>query len=166
MLKQVIQIIFATFLAVASKGQPNASVETNWGPDSDGLKMSIKLQTNAIAIGSEILLQAWITNSSPNPVFVIFVNRETSATVYLTNNLGRFYDLTPRSKVPTPIIGRFEDPIGTHELYAWNLSLKCGKQIETGNYELKAVRYFMLEPGSHSRDKVVSNSLQVKIVSE
>jgi hypothetical protein len=161
-----------TFWLNISSGQQNTPFEiADWGSDVLGSQMSIGINTNVTAIGSGIVLQCHVRNTTAAPIFLVISGRNTTANVFLTNSTGKIYFLTPPSKlampppitVPPPPNGYYYNTVNSGETYTWSVSLKIDNRIEPGNYELVAERLFSITLKPYDPHKLVSNTLRLKI---
>jgi len=126
--------------------------------------LSINLETNVVAMGSNYTLIAQIKNSSSN--FVYVSDTETTC-LCLTNNSGDVYESFPllRSDFDNRA-HKTADGIEAGTIHQWPLAFKIDKRIEgknviSGTYTLVAIRNF--STADHKSHKLVSNPVEVQI---
>jgi hypothetical protein len=170
MSKKLFILISVMFLRITvCMARPDGSqVATNWGESVEGVQMSIELNTNVVAVGSAAILQCQIENSSTNPIYALISSRVITATLVLTNNFGKAYNLTlsPKFQMQPPVTGHFYDVVNAKEIYTWSIPFKIDEAVEAGDYELGAQRFFRLTPELNEAYKLVSNSLKVTVIKQ
>jgi hypothetical protein len=161
--KLMIKRIFGTLctvvlcLNICIAQSNNSQTATNWGMKVQGVQLSIAISNNIIDIGATIVMSAQIRNLSTNIIHMVETGPVTDFDVLLTNNSGKFYKLTPKQLINTY---RFPVDLNPGESRDWVMPVTIGKDIELGNYTLKATRPFYI---GKSGFELESNLLNVQI---
>jgi len=141
---------------------------TNWSNGECDAQLSIKSDTNVVAIGSTIILSIQVKNLSTNYSYIIESFPISHSSVYLTNSSGYFHKFN-HLRSPSweqSLGGPSGAVIKSGETYSWTLGLEIDKDIPPGSYELKATRIIFTAPPyviNHKDCELESNSLKVQI---
>ena len=150
-------IVFGTSLCMAQS--IDQSDNNNWGKSVQGVQLSITL-TNSdviVAAGSSITFVAVIKNISTNTIDIGYTALPSDYDAVLTSATGKIYHL-----IDSPLILRMNLtlPVNPGEQNVRLISATIRKDIEPGDYTLKAVRRFYVN--KHWL-KVESNLLKVQV---
>ena len=148
-----------TCVAQPNSLQDQSKEVTKWGNAVEGVQLSVSLTNNVVGVGLTTTLLAQIRNISTNTITIIVSDTLVSDfTVYLTDNSKRIYKIAE----PSGAVFAVSPPIdiGPGESHSWTIPLTIGKNIEPGNYILKASRHFRMKVADC---ELVSNSLVVQI---
>jgi hypothetical protein len=129
----------------------------SWGKPVQGVRLSITLSNDIVAVGEETTLSAAITNSSTNSITLA-----VGFTVLLTSDTGKIYQLvTPVLLQSGRVVEKNLEPGGSR---SWNIPLKVRGDIKPGNYTLEATKSFSVSNGrSFVGFRLVSNDLKVQV---
>lgn len=128
-----------------------------WGKSVEGVQLSISMTNDVVGQGRSFTMVTLITNASTNTVFFAHINATVDFQILLTNASGKLYNLTPH--VAGGSAGRLMLDPGLNSQVA--VPVTVGKNVEPGDYELKATRVFRV---NGSKELFLeSNLLRVKI---
>jgi hypothetical protein len=130
--KKLAAICFTIFGIGLCIAQTNFQAITNWGTSRSGVQLSIALTNNLIIASSETTLSVKIKNSSSNNIALM-----DDLTVYLKDKSGNEY------MIKSPVLFHLErivENIKSGEIRNWSIPLTVGKDIQAGDYTLKAAR--------------------------
>lgn len=155
------------FLATACIAQSNTNLD--FGQSVQVVQLSISVSNNVIAVGSELIISAEIKNLSTNVIHLSESSPEMDFNVFLTSDSGKVYKLTPPAVVFTRLLrsdlkpGESRDSIihvGVNKYFEPPSLVAIDKNIEPGDYTLKATRHFSK---NNSICELESNLLKVQI---
>jgi hypothetical protein len=127
--------------------------------DHQGIQLSIALTNNIFRAGSLIAISSEINNPSTNIVYLTETDPASDFVISITNDSGKTYRLTSdRSFFPRFL--RVTINILPGKRRDWLVSLILDKNIEAGDYKLKATR--SVYTGGISF-KLESNLLKVQV---
>lgn len=146
--------------------QPDGSqTKELWGKSACGLQISITVSNNIIAAGSNFVLTIKMKNSSTNVIESGESSPETDFKVFLIDDSGKKYQLTPSVFSYTRLLRIILKP---GEVRSWSLFLGVNKYYEqpgfnpsfknipSGKYTLKATRTYL-------PCEIESNVLEIQI---
>jgi hypothetical protein len=155
-----------TFFANICVAQPsNSQSVTNWGESVGGVQLSISLSNNVLARGLSTTVQYRVRNSSTNLIFWSVVNATQGFDVFLTNNAGKIYFLTPEPDTNSEVIDirySLAFKVKAGGMYGDSVPIVIGKKIKPGNYQLEARQYFYIV-GKRQSHELVSNLLDMQV---
>jgi hypothetical protein len=162
MIKKLISVAYLAIMAVSiCSAQSNISKTiTDWGESVHKVHLSIALSNNIIDIGSTMTLSAKIENASTNVIRLIETGPLTDFVIVITNGSGNVYKLSP-DNTRRPTYYRLTISLQPGEIRDWSLLATIGKDIEPGDYILKASKSFSSIGGDGG--ELVSNLLKVQI---
>src|ERR1035437_394502 len=114
---------------------------TNWGQIVQGVQLAITMTNSVFQVGSSSAVESVTTNSSTNTIIVDISAPTMNFGVLLTNDTGKSCRVTPRLAIREP--GRPVTISPGGEL-SESIPVIFGKNIEPGDYTLKATRTFTL----------------------
>jgi uncharacterized membrane protein len=165
MIKKILSIIciIVVGIKVCSAQASGPQLVKSWGKSIEGVQLSITLSNNLIATGSRATIVAEINNSSTNDIYIgesSYNNRDFK--VFLESSDGKLFKLTPNltpgEQISSRMIRRRLKPGESHN---WNILVTIGKNIEPGDYMLKATRNVIID---HRSLDLTSNPLKVRII--
>jgi hypothetical protein len=166
-MKKITAFLIVSLICVLAE-QVHSQLTTNMVNAICNAKLLINVNTNSLSVGSTATLFLEITNCSTNTLYSVGDYPLSNASLFLTNNDGRFYKL---SHLRSPSWDKsFYHPqshlIGPNETYGWSLNLKIDKDIPVGNYEIEATR-IILASSTNSVNRMScelkSNPLEIEI---
>src|SRR5579863_3793246 len=128
-MRQLLCILFiAVFGVKTCVAQPtNSAPSTNWGKSFSGVQMSIAVNNNAFAIGSSFVISIQITNSSTNILFMGDSRPDVDFTAFLTDQLGKAYQLTPSVFAYTRLTATGVNP---DDCRVWKIGVSLNKYYD------------------------------------
>ena len=136
MMRKLFSSLMLALIVGFSAGEARSQSVTNWGDSVEGIQLSITVSNSVVAVGSSIMLQCLVKNSTNR--FVIFAgNPDLDMQIALSNESGQTYDLSmfPSNFRPGSDPGFGLQP-GELERYAIPINLPKG--LQSGVYSLKA----------------------------
>jgi hypothetical protein len=154
----VITILGLVVVSAHAGSDSGQETNINWGKSVQGVQLSITMTNNVFQISSSSTVESVITNSSTNAITVDISAPTIHFGVYLTNDTGKSYHVTPLLKIREP--GRLVtiNPDGEQ---SESIPVIFEDNIEPGNYTLKAKRTFSSSDGNFTLE---SNSIKVTII--
>jgi hypothetical protein len=145
----------------------NSQLSTNWGIPLYGVQLSIGTTNTNLTIDSTNTILVRIKNVSTNNIYIAGIDL-IRTTLVLTNNFGRTYRLTPDIlhsgryiSIPSNYFP-YTQKLDAGTIFEDQLPIVIGKDIQTGDYDLKCVQHFAIaKEGDVYR--VESNYLKVQI---
>jgi hypothetical protein len=169
MIKKSLMAIFvsALFINICAAQLSNAQSIANWGKSTNGVQLSISLTNNILAAGSSSSVQYEVENLSTNTIGWGIVDATQGFDVFLTNNSGKIYFLTPQPDTNS----EYESytyvlyyKMKPGEKYKNSVPISISNKIKPGNYQLEAKLHFSIaEKRPIHKYELVSNSLEVEI---
>lgn len=140
---------------------------TNWFKlDADpfkGVHLTIFLTNTDMVIGSQCSCQCRAYNGSTNNIALYEANYWSATDVFLTNRVGKVYQLTPKYLPGGPIYAGFCQPLKVGKTFEWTVPLTLSTNIEPGEYQLFARQVVMTSDWKMTW-KITSNLYKVKVV--
>ena len=154
----IVNLINVVFFKDFTWAQAPFADQAKWGGAVQGVQMSVSLTNHVLAVGSKAALLAEIKNSSTN-VVTVFVSDPivNNFTVSLTNS-EKTYIIAEPSGAISAIFPPINIPSG--ETRNWEVTLTIGKDVQPGDYTLKATRSFKTQGTDF---QLVSNFLKVRV---
>ena len=147
----------------------NRQISDAWGESDHGVQLSITISNSVVAVGSEFIIAAEIKNSSTNIIYFGESSPEMDFNVILTSGVGKIFKLTPPAVVFARLLHMDLKPretrnwiihVGVDRYFEPPGLAAINKNIEAGNYTLKATRFFSFKTGRH---ELASNSIELLI---
>lgn len=141
---------------------------TNWGRSVQGVQMAIVTTNDMFQAGSSAVIESLIKNSSTNIITVLDTIRGEYSDAVLVSDTGKCYHVTTRTLTFGYRFGRRAVQIGGQKVEP--IALTFGKDIEAGDYKLKAMRKFNMGGKKFTfvtdgkEFTLESNSIKVKVV--
>ena len=139
---------------------------TKCGNAVSGVRLSISLNTNIIAISSALTVHAEVKNTSTNTVYIFHSGRlPHDFGVFVTDESGKRFDLTPkRQKYPVnPDFGSLNLDVRPGSAREDEARITLGKELKPGKYRLELTREI------HTSDPqitnpAISNPLSIRLI--
>ena len=148
--------------------QPAASADvtvTNWGSPACGARLGIATTNTTHGAGSEIRVEIWITNGSPNAIAVSATgDTRYDFDVSLLDTYGTNH--YPLPSTPRMVNGNIPATIMPNQAMKTYLLLGLDARLQAGAYSLqlaKGLIYYSGEKPTRCRETVKSNILPLKI---
>lgn len=160
--KVFIIAILSLAYVVHSGDLQNQSNETiNWGQSVEGVGLSVGLTSLNIKAGTKAVFSIRLKNSSKD---VVTIARDegsgkSAVAIELISESGKSYLLTPVTPPVTAVLPLVKITGG--EVCSWELSLPVSKEVESGNYFIKASTKFRTK-GRYWQ--LTSNTVKVRVV--
>ena len=135
---------------------------TNWGAPFYGVQLSIASSNTIMLPGSTNTLHCWIKNSSTNSIDMFRAPSLLPATSFLITNVsGLSFRLKPNDEES----GISGIEIKSGKTIEWFVPLEIGRNVESGNYDLKATQWVivLLNGTNNPGGAMESNILKVRI---
>ena len=140
-----------------------AKDQSDWGPVTNNIQLSIGLSSNIVTAGSTAVLHTRIRNTGTNDVSLVVI-RQFPYT--LTNELGGIYKVTSpmyeNNLRNTVSLEDFVVHAGTTN--EWSDHLKFGNDIVPGDYVIMPITRSIRTADSNVC-ALMSNSLKIKVIS-
>ncbi len=130
----------------------------DWGQSVQGVQLAITMTNNVFQVGSSSAVESVTTNSYTNTITVDISAPTMNFGVFLTNDTGKSYDVTPRLKIREP--GRLVT-ISPGGGQSESIPVTFGENIAPGDYTLKATRHFTMSGEDFTLE---SNSIKIKVI--
>jgi hypothetical protein len=169
MIRKILAVLITTAMTGSfcfAQAEHTQSI-TNWGAPFYDVQLSIGATNQNLLAGSTNVLFVRIKNSSTNSIYIAGVN-PVFTTLFLTNNLGKSYRLTPdifRSGhyISAPAnFPLYNYKVNAGDTYENSMPLVIGNDIPPGDFYLEAIQHFTSTENGNIQ-KVESNLLEVKI---
>jgi len=169
MIRKILAVLITTAMTSSlcfAQTEQTLSI-TNWGAPLDGVQLSIGTTNQNLLAGSTNVLFVRIKNSSTNDAYIAGVS-PVFTTLFLTNNLGKSYRLTPdvfRSGryISAPAnFPPYNYKVNAGDIYENSMPLVIGNNIPPGDFYLEAIQHFTITENGNIQ-KVESNLLKVQI---
>jgi hypothetical protein len=148
----------------------DSQLTTNWGEPAFSVQLSIESSNKVFFAGSTNIISAKIRNSSTNFIYIVELNPMTDTAFFLTSKIGKTYRLTPSNqRNPSEHISisaniyPFNHELNVNETYEFSAPVVISTNIDTGSYQLKAVRYFVIGKNRRESHEIESNLLEVEV---
>ncbi len=165
-IKLLITVFASIFIVNICAAQSSSSqTVTNWGASVEGVQLSISLTNNVLARDSSTTVQFKVRNTSTNLIYWNVVNPTQGFDVFLTNNVGDVYFLTPEQDTNSDIINIYYAmafKVKSGELRGGSVPIVIEKKIKPGKYQLEARQYIYIL-GKRQSHELVSNILEVQV---
>jgi uncharacterized membrane protein len=141
-------ILMLTLWTLICMAQPNSSQDqskevTKWGNAVEGVQLSVNSTNNIVVVDSTTTLFARIRNLSTNTITLTVSDlRVNDFTVYLTDSSKNIYKIAEPSGAVFAVFPPINITPG--ESHILTISLTVDKNIEPGDYTLKATRHFSI----------------------
>jgi uncharacterized membrane protein len=150
-----------TFIAVVSANlclaQPSGHpAGVSWGQSVEGVRLLITMTNTIVNAGKSNLIVAVIENSSTNAIRIADTGGTMGFDILLTSSAGKSYHLSPK----VDDFMRKTVTIKPGEQNSSAIPVTIGKNIEPGDYTLKATRFFYVKDDHFQLE---SNVLRVQI---
>lgn len=169
MINKLFYLVFAVLGATVCIAQTNdLQAYAKWGTPVNGVQLSISLTNDVLTIDSTNTVFVHIKNVSTNMVYIAGID-PMHTTLFLTNSSGKSYKLTPDFihsgryiSIPSNFY-QYTQRLNAAEIYDGTVPAVVGKNIELGNYELKAIQHFVIGDNKDNLHELESNVLKVRI---
>jgi hypothetical protein len=145
MLKTLFKIILALKVIVSVGQITAAQTVTNWGDLASGFQLAVDLSNQVVFAGADTMLTCWIKNSSTNVGSTPAKTWAGDFYVILTNNSGKFYELTPNPDRQFAISQGIGRPIKPGSVAGYRILLPLSADITPGHYSLLTKRSVVLD---------------------
>ena len=137
---------------------------TDRGKPVMGVQLSIATSNSVMAAGSTNVVHCQIKNLSTNGIEIdraMSLLPETS--FFITSGSRKFFKLKPYASLDGSAISGIHIKAG--EIYEWFAPVEIGREIGSGNYELKAALWIIipLNDTNNPGGELVSNSLKMRV---